>query len=182
MAPDSNDGSVACEAYLRPPTSPIAAPARRRRFVSVCRYFAIVAMFPWPSAARAVSRSVERTSAVPTLCLISCSSSPSCYGSASLNAACSAFVAFAQRCRRRFALCKIQSSSVENLEIRDAHVEFDRLMAADQRSAYAVYRGGAVQTAFRNVNIGFQPASLGFGDCAEVQGRNLVTGYRAITE
>jgi alkylation response protein AidB-like acyl-CoA dehydrogenase len=40
--------------------------------------------------------------------------------------------------------------------------------------AHAVYRGGAVQTAFRNVNEGAQHASLGFDACAEVRGRMLL--------
>lgn len=40
--------------------------------------------------------------------------------------------------------------------------------------AHAVYRGGAVQTAFRNVNVGSQHASMSFDTCAEVQGRSLL--------
>lgn len=40
--------------------------------------------------------------------------------------------------------------------------------------AHAVYRGGAVQTAFRNVNVGAQHASLGFDACAETHGRSLL--------
>ena len=104
----------------------------------------------------------------------------------------------------RAAEAAIEIQAAELL-IRDAHAEFDRLMAAGQRAdlahiaryqfqaayvtelcrravnrlyegsgAHAVYRGGAVQTAFRNVNVGSQHASMSFDTCAEVQGRNLL--------
>jgi alkylation response protein AidB-like acyl-CoA dehydrogenase len=100
-------------------------------------------------------------------------------------------------------------SSIElhaaELLLRDAHDEFDRLMAAGERAdlphvakyqwqaayltelcrrsvnrlfegsgAHAVYSGGAIQTAFRNVNVGAQHASLGFDACAETRGRSLL--------
>ncbi len=40
--------------------------------------------------------------------------------------------------------------------------------------AHAVYRGGAIQTAFRNINVGSQHASMGFDSCAETRGRSLL--------
>jgi 3-hydroxy-9,10-secoandrosta-1,3,5(10)-triene-9,17-dione monooxygenase len=39
--------------------------------------------------------------------------------------------------------------------------------------AHAVYDGGAVQTAFRNVNVGAQHASIGFDTGAEAYGKSL---------
>jgi len=40
--------------------------------------------------------------------------------------------------------------------------------------AHTVYRGGAIQTAFRNINVGAHHASMGFDTCAEARGRSLL--------